>query len=247
MRRRYSLIGVLVAALAGTAATQGRAEPVRAVVELFTSQGCSSCPPADALVQDLARQPGVIALTLPVDYWDYLGWKDTLASPHFSKRQRLYAKERGDGQVYTPQTVINGATHHVGSDRAAIAKAVPAAALPVTMTLSEQPQAAASLSLPAAIAPIKGGTLWLMPISRREQVVIVRGENRGKTISYTHVARDLVRLGEWTGQAQSFAIPAGAVSAGKADGFVVVLHGEGGKIGRIIGAVASRSLTTPGS
>jgi hypothetical protein len=247
MCMRRSLLGTVFVVLAASAATGSRAEPVRAVVELFTSQGCSSCPPADALVHDLARQPGVIAVTLPVDYWDYLGWKDTLASPLFSKRQRIYAKDRGDGQVYTPQSVINGTSHHVGSERGAITKAVPAAALPVVLTLAEQAQTGPTVNLPAAVAPIRGGTLWLMPISRREQVVIVRGENRGKTISYTNVARDLVRLGDWTGQAQSFAIPAGVAGPSKADGFVVVLHGDGGKNGKIIGAVASRSLMTPGS
>jgi hypothetical protein len=230
-----------------SAATAARAEPVKAVVELFTSQGCSSCPPADALVHDLARQPGIIAITLPVDYWDYLGWKDTLASPLFSKRQRQYAKDRGDGQVYTPQTVVNGTSHHIGSDRGTIARALPAAALPVAITLSERPQAPAEISLPAAPAAIRGGTVWLLPIARREQVVIMRGENRGKTISYTNVARDLIKLGDWTGQAQSFQIPIEPVSPQKADGFVVILHRDGGKIGKIVGAVASRSLMTPGS
>src|ERR687884_289212 len=88
----------------------------QAVVELFTSQGCSSCPPADAMLGELARRPDVIALSLPVDYWDYLGWKDTLAQPAFSARQRAYAGARGDRQVYTPQVIVNGATPCVGSD-----------------------------------------------------------------------------------------------------------------------------------
>src|SRR6218665_3876173 len=96
----------------------------KAVIELFTSQGCSSCPPADALFVDLARDPDVIALTLPVTYWDYLGWKDTLGKDSFAKRQKFYAKARGDGQVYTPQVVINGAAHAIGSERAEIEKTV---------------------------------------------------------------------------------------------------------------------------
>jgi len=92
----------------------------KAVVELFTSQGCSSCPNADALLQRLASRDDVIALSLPVDYWDYLGWKDTLASPKFSERQRAYAQTRGDGAIYTPQVVVNGLVHVNGADEGSI-------------------------------------------------------------------------------------------------------------------------------
>src|SRR5437016_4740076 len=99
------------------------AEP-RAVVELFTSQGCSSCPAADKLLGDLARDPTLVTLSLAVDYWDYLGWKDTLAVSGHSNRQRAYAKTRGDREVYTPQVVINGTAHVLGSDRAAIERAI---------------------------------------------------------------------------------------------------------------------------
>jgi len=98
--------------------------PPKAVVELFTSQGCSSCPPADARLAELARRPDVIALTLPVDYWDYLGWKDTLAQPEFSVRQRAYSHGRGDRAVFTPQMVVNGMAACVGSDKAAIERAM---------------------------------------------------------------------------------------------------------------------------
>src|SRR5215831_15615847 len=87
-----------------------QAEP-RAVIELFTSQGCSSCPPADQLLGELTGDPSLVAVSVPVDYWDYLGWKDTLADPHNTARQKAYAHARGDGQVYTPQVVVNGAMH----------------------------------------------------------------------------------------------------------------------------------------
>src|SRR3954470_22425109 len=100
-----------------------QAEP-RAVIELFTSQGCSSCPPADRLIAEYSRDPSVIALSLAVDYWDYLGWKDTLALSGHSKRQRAYAKARGDREVYTPQVVVDGAVHALGSDKAAIERAI---------------------------------------------------------------------------------------------------------------------------
>src|SRR6266850_2215248 len=99
------------------------AEP-RAVVELFTSQGCSSCPPADKIIGELSKDPNVIALSLPIDYWDYLGWKDTLADSRFSARQKAYSHVRGDRNLYTPQMVVNGSTHVIGSDRARIEGAI---------------------------------------------------------------------------------------------------------------------------
>ena len=96
----------------------------RAVVELFTSQGCSSCPPADKIVGELAKDPNVIALSMPIDYWDYLGWKDTLADSRFSARQKAYSHVRGDRNLYTPQMIVNGSAQVIGSDRAGIDGAI---------------------------------------------------------------------------------------------------------------------------
>src|SRR5262245_64759959 len=109
--RAFFLVVVTLASAAG----QANAEP-RAVVELFTSQGCSSCPPADALLGKLAHDPDVIALSLPIDYWDYIGWKDTLALPGHTNRQKAYSRARGDRNVYTPQAIVNGAAQALGSD-----------------------------------------------------------------------------------------------------------------------------------
>ena len=118
------------------------AEP-RAVVELFTSQGCSSCPPADRIIGELAKDPSVIALSMPIDYWDYLGWKDTLADARFSARQKAYSQVRGDRDVYTPQVVVNGSAHLIGSDRAGIESAIGTTknadgvmSVPVTLTIA---------------------------------------------------------------------------------------------------------------
>src|ERR1700755_733547 len=96
----------------------------RAVVELFTSQGCSSCPPADKLMGELSKDPSIITLSMPIDYWDYLGWKDTLADSRFSARQQAYSPMRGERDVYTPQAVVNGSLHVIGSDRAGIEGAI---------------------------------------------------------------------------------------------------------------------------
>src|ERR1700742_3159343 len=116
----------------------------RAVVELFTSQGCSSCPPADKLLGELAKDPSVIALSMPIDYWDYLGWKDTLADARFSARQKAYSWTRGDRDVYTPQVVVNGEAHVIGSDIAGIERAIDMTgkrdgvmSVPVSMTVTE--------------------------------------------------------------------------------------------------------------
>src|ERR1043166_7464075 len=106
MGRCRGALSVVCAVVASTAAAF--AADTRAVVELFTSQGCSSCPPADELIGQLAKDPSLVAMSLPIDYWDYLGWKDTLAKPAHTARQRAYAQVRGDRAVYTPQAVING-------------------------------------------------------------------------------------------------------------------------------------------
>src|SRR6185369_13617653 len=123
MKSRRVALSLAVVASTMVAAADVSAEP-RGVIELFTSQGCSSCPPADKLAGELARDPSLIVLSLPVDYWDYLGWKDTLALPGHTNRQRAYSKARGDREVYTPQVVVNGVKHVLGSDKTAIENAV---------------------------------------------------------------------------------------------------------------------------
>src|SRR5207253_4485634 len=125
-------------------ATGALAAP-RGVVELFTSQGCSSCPPADKLAGELARDPSLVVISLPIDYWDYLGWKDTLASPNYSARQRAYARVRSDREVYTPQVVVNGVTHALGSDKAAIERAI-----------SQTRSTSAALTLPVSMSVVGG-------------------------------------------------------------------------------------------
>jgi hypothetical protein len=203
------------------------AEP-RAVVELFTSQGCSSCPPADKLIAEYARDPSVIALSLAVDYWDYLGWKDTLALSGHSNRQRAYAKARGDRQVYTPQVVIDGAVHALGSDKAAIERAIrqtrdqsSALLLPVKIE-----QAGDHLTVMVAASKDEKGQaeIWLCPITRSIPVVIGRGENSGHTVTYTNVVRRWIKLGDWTGKAETYHVPMKDVQSGGIDSAAVVVQ-----------------------
>jgi hypothetical protein len=241
MIRRWPLfLSVLAAAgacLCVVGAQAQQAEKPRAVLELFTSQGCSSCPPADALFVTLARDPSLIVLTLPVDYWDYLGWRDTLAHSAFSQRQRSYAKTRGDGHVYTPQAVVDGAAHTVGSDRAAIEQLMrqrsePALPLDVTMNRTgEGLRITVSGSASASSASI-----WLIPTARTRSVAVRRGENRGRDIVYANVARSLTRIGSWRGQPVTVDLPASLTRTDDSDSFVVLVQADDGKVGRVIGA-----------
>lgn len=200
-----------------------------AVVELFTSQGCSSCPPADKLLASYARGRDVIALSLPVDYWDYIGWKDTFASPAFSARQKAYAVKRGDGHVYTPQVVVDGLRHAVGSDLNALRAMVKESfghkgALKVSIAAKlEGDKLVCNLGAAAPGAPAKAG-LWLYRISGSREVSIGRGENRGRKVVYVNVVRSMHKAGEWAGKPVRIEIPAEALKRGDGDGWVLLLQ-----------------------
>ena len=183
----------------------------RAVIELFTSQGCSSCPAADKVLGELSRDPTLVTLSLPVDYWDYLGWKDTLALHGHSNRERAYADTRGDREVYTPQVVVNGIMHVLGSDKAAIEQAIAQTrqsaaplTLPVTIAVAD---GKVSVNVPAANGENASAEVWLCPITGKAQIAIERGENRGHTLAYTNVVRRWVKLGDWSGKAETFSVP----------------------------------------
>src|SRR6478735_3891114 len=216
---------VICSSVASHASAQ--AEP-RAVIELFTSQGCSSCPPADKLIAEYSRDPSIITLSLAVDYWDYLGWKDTLALHGHSNRQRAYAKARGDREVYTPQVVVDGAVHALGSDKAAIEKAMRQTReqsspllLPVTME-----RAGDKLTVHVAASKDEKGQaeVWLCPITKSIPVAIGRGENSGQTLTYTNVVRRWIKLGDWTGKAETFSVPVKDVLQTDIDSAAVVVQ-----------------------
>ena len=219
-----------------------RAEP-RALLELFTSQGCSSCPEADKLLGDLAAgDPSLIALSVPIDYWDYLGWKDTLAIPGHSSRQRAYARVRGDRQVYTPQIVVNGAVDALGSDQAAVERAIAETtqesgvmSVPLALTLNGN---ALSLKVPAAETIERAAAeVWLCPLAKTIAVAITRGENRGRTITYHNVVRDWLKLGDWTGGQSSWDVPLPQIKAAGIDAAAVMLQqGTRDRPGIILGA-----------
>jgi hypothetical protein len=238
-RPGFLALSVAVLLASGTVVrAQNAAPPVKAVVELFTSQGCSSCPPADAFFAELSKDPSVIALTLPVTYWDYLGWKDTLGQEVFTKRQKFYAKARGDGQVYTPQAVINGAGHLVGSDKVDIERGLrqPGRGFATRVALREQGDTL-RISLSAAEQPGSAG-VWVVPTSRLVSVPIGRGENQGKTIAYANVVRGMIRVSDWDGKETVLTTPLATTRAAEADSYVVLVQAEQpGKYGMMPGAV----------
>ena len=227
----------LLAAVAVVTTAPAGAEP-RAVLELFTSQGCSSCPPADRLLGELAHDPALIAMSLPIDYWDYIGWKDTLAKPRHSARQRFYARTRGDGDVFTPQIVVNGVAHAVGSDKAAIEKAI-----------AESRREGATLSLAVKLAIADGklnvtipagaekavSEVWLCALGTAIPVAIGRGENSGHTVTYHNVVRRWVKLGDWAGAARTFNLPVADLESADAAA-VIVQAGTADRPGAMLGA-----------
>src|ERR1700737_302833 len=213
------------------------------VVELFTPQGCSSCPPADQIIGELAEDPSVIALSMPIDYWDYLGWKDTLADARFSARQKAYSRMRGDREVYTPQVVVNGSAHVIGSDRAGIESAIGytrkadgVMSVPVTMTQAGKQinvSVAASGKGPAAMH----GEVWICSISKAVSFSIGRGENSGREITYHNVVRNLLKVGDWDGNPGSWTVPLENISREGVDAAVVYLQdGNRDKPGPMLGA-----------
>lgn len=248
IRFGFRSLAVAAALVCSAGSAMAQTAP-RAVVELFTSQGCSSCPPADQLLGELANDKSLVAMTLPIDYWDYLGWKDTLALHGHSARQRAYSIARGDREVYTPQVVVNGVVHVLGSDKAAIEAAIAqsrrdtaALALPVRVAVAA---GVVTVTLPDSDAANSGGEVWLCPVSGKVSVKIGRGENRGNTVTYTNVVRRWVKLGDWNGKAQTFTYKVDDLTDAtfmltdidRVD--VVVQQGEAAKPGLMLGAATA--------
>jgi hypothetical protein len=239
LRRRLASASLIAGVLIASSSFAGAAP--RAVLELFTSQGCSSCPPADKLLGELAKDPSLVALSLPIDIWDYLGWKDTLALPGHTARQRAYAEVRGDRQVYTPQLVVNGSAHVVGSDRAAIERAiVETDRNPDIMSLAVMVSTAdGALSVTVKEPPGKqtAGEVWLCPLARAISVAVGHGENRGHTLVYHNVVRAWRKLGEVGGADSSWSVPLDKIVSGKIDAAaVIVQQGTRAKPGIVLGA-----------
>lgn len=248
LRHLIAASGAFVLAASGPAFSQHNvpsphaldAGPPRAVIELFTSQGCGDCPEADALLKSLAQKDDIIALTLPVDYWDYLGWKDTLASPRNAERQRAYAERLGSGTVFTPQAVVNGSMEVLGSDEAEIDRAVRATE--AVLSSSRIPvkfwHFGSTIIIEAGGLPIgseaREATIWLAVVQRSVNVSIKSGENAGKSLTYYNVVREFTPVGVWHGRPATIRLARAAIMRPESEDLVVLIQEESN--GRIIGA-----------
>lgn len=204
-------------------AAQAQTSPV--LVELYTSQGCSSCPPADEFMVELVKSPDVIALSLHVDYWDYIGWRDTFASPAFTQRQKAYAKAVGSRMIYTPQMIVGGLDRVEGNDPVQVAQAIrrhQAQVSPVRLTVTRngdqitiRAEAQPPLTKPARIQVIR-----YLP---EATVAIGRGENEGRKVTYSNIVTDWQSVADWPGLAP-FEMTA---EVSGPDPVVVVVQSEG--------------------
>ena len=235
--RRFILFILFSFAIGGLSlfpARDARAEPTPVVVELFTSQGCSSCPPAEALLRDLAVEPDILALEFHVDYWDYLGWADPYADPAFTHRQRAYARYFNSQMVYTPQMVFQGMSETAGSRKGRVMEHIAAAQAlqktPVSATVSATRQIALEID---AHSQRVDATLLLVAYDDYRETRITRGENAGKFLSHRHVVRAMASLGSWDGSPLSLmrAIPE---SMPEGTGYAVLIQSKGN--GHILGA-----------
>ena len=224
----------LLAAVPSLAASAQSDPRPRAVLELFTSQGCSSCPPADRLAAELAQDPTLLVVSRPVDYWDRLGWRDSLAQHAFTERQEAYARIRGDDEVYTPQMVVDGRRHAVGSDRSGILE-LAGDRLPVVVDLGRDGVARVS-----GKAFADGATVSVWWLLRSRAVSIGRGENAHASVTYTNVVLAERPIGRWTGTVATF--PTGPAPADADAMAVVVQSGSTAVPGPIRGGSATVSV-----
>ncbi|MFD0916574.1 DUF1223 domain-containing protein [Pseudahrensia aquimaris] len=235
-----TLLGGLTA-LGLSAPSVQAAEQKIAVVELFTSQGCSSCPPADKILAQYAKTEGVLALSWHVDYWNYLGWQDTFSKAEFSQRQRLYAQSFKRRGVYTPQAVVNGRDHAVGSrkeDVDGLIKTHAASGKGLSVTLKVNKTNDTIRFTSSAIASDKKVTLSVIYFDKQQQVKIKRGENRGETITYHNVVRDVFMLGMAEQGVVDVTLPKDALRMKGHDACALILQvfDKDGVPGEILGA-----------
>ncbi len=240
---RRTLMALSAAAAFSGPARAAAKRPV--IVELFTSQGCSSCPPADALLQKLKDKNGIIALSYHVDYWDYLGWRDTLGSADFSQRQYDYAKSRGDMDVYTPQTIVDGGSHYVGSHQDKVTRAIDAAQgnAPASWVDLAMSDTKTDITIDIAAGAAAGeATLWVMAVMDKATVAIKKGENAGTSVIYSNVVRKMTPASMWKGDAAHIMLPKASVVPEGCASWVALL--QKGKVGSVIGAAVGGALAS---
>jgi hypothetical protein len=217
--------------LAGGSCLAAPDAPRPAVLELFTSQGCSSCPPADALLGELAREPGVLALAFHVDYWNDLGWNDRFALPESTVRQGRYVAALRLASPYTPELVIDGRTDLVGTDRAGIARELRATRAGVAIAITRQ-DAQLQITLPTQ-AGTPDAEVTLFAYVAESVSPVTRGENAGRTLHEFNIVRTILPLGRWHGESRRFTVPQRALTG---DATAVAVLVQRAPQGPILGA-----------
>ena len=231
----FSFLSLSCASVAGFAfaGDAGLRQPV--VVELYTSQGCSDCPPADDILVDLARRTDVVALSFPITYWDMLGWKDTLASDANTFRQKAYAERLGRAATYTPQVILDGIEDVVGNKRHSILSAVTRhyamrrEAEPISLDLVVEDRNLTVDISGTAPEGVSGGNeaeIFVMSVLSHAEVAIGGGENKDRTLVYANVVRDIRQVGSWSGGENSFQVPL-SLGASNHDAVAVVVQDRG--------------------
>lgn len=232
MKKMLSQILCALALTVVVASAHADSRPVT-VVELYTSQGCHSCPPADTYLGKIADRDDIIALSFHVDYWDYIGWKDKFARPEHTQRQRKYAGHLGMGYIYTPQLVVQGMAHSAhGTEASKLVKDLRGAKR-VDVSMSHVD---GGLKIDIPDGPFSGETARVIVVAydKEHQTEITRGENAGKTLSYHNVVQDMARVGRWSGSAKSFTITDKELKMAGRDGCAVLVQST--ISGRILGA-----------
>jgi hypothetical protein len=199
MKRRFGGTILTLLLAMGVTSVAAAEQPVPVVIELFTSQGCSSCPPADALLGELARQPNIVALAYHVDYWDRLGWKDPFAIPEAAQRQRGYVRRLSRSGAFTPQAVVSGDTSLIGSDRAAMKQAIAGDRDALAIELSKS-GSTLRIGLPEAWR--EHMDVYIVSYLAEATTRIGRGENARRSLQEFNIVRSFEKLGRWNGKPQ---------------------------------------------
>ena len=227
------ILALLALTLAATVAAAPAGARDLTVVELFTSQGCSSCPPADALLTELAGRDDVLALSVHVDYWDYIGWKDPFGTAAGTERQRAYARRFGLGYVYTPQMVVQGRAQMTGSDRDGVLTAIARDQAMPHMKVAIRGDAAGATAMLPAHDGGEAADVWAAAFDRSHSTRVELGENGGRTLAHSNVLRDIKRIGVWNGRAAELPLPMAELAAGR-DAVAVLVQSQ--STGAILGA-----------
>ena len=239
---RAFLAASLLAGVASSAAPVRAAAAAPVVVELFTSQGCSSCPPADKFLGELAQRSDVLALAFHVDYWNYIGWTDPFASKLATQRQRDYSQRLALRYVYTPQMVVNGVAEGVGAEPETIDPLITAAADDASRAITMLGRAAngrLTVHIDAGTPP-EPASIWLVGFDREHTTRVLHGENEGRTLKDYQVVRSFQEIGTWNGAALDLDVAGNAVSGDGSVAVLVQLRGTG----RIIGAATLKPPTS---